>query len=126
MDRKAYRGLILWQRAMEMVEAVYVATDRLPDDERFGLITQLQRAAVSVPSNIAEGYGRTHRREYLHHLSYARGSLFEVETQLIICVRTKRLSRADAKPAWELAQEVGKLLTTFITTLEVKTSSPRT
>ena len=126
MDQKAYRGLVLWQRAMEMVEAVYVATEGLPDGERFGLITQLQRAAVSVPSNIAEGYGRTHRREYLHHLSYARGSLFELETQLIICVRTNRLARADALPAWDLAQETGKLLTTFISTLEAKTSNPRT
>ncbi len=120
MDTKAYRGLVLWQRAMEMVEAVYVATEGLPESERFGLISQLQRAAVSVPSNIAEGYGRTHRREYLHHLSYARGSLFEVETQLIISVRTGRLLRADVLPAWNFAQEVGKLLTTFITTLEAK------
>ncbi len=120
MDSQGYRQLVVWQRAMELVEAVYALTDALPEVERFGLVSQLQRCSVSVPSNIAEGYARTHTKDYLRHLSYARGSLAEVETQIIICVRVNRITREQAMPAWNLAQEVGKLLTRFIQSISAK------
>ncbi len=99
---------------MELIEAVYLLTERLSDSERFGLTSQMQRAAVSVASNIAEGYGRSHTGDYLKHLSYARGSLAGLETQLIAAVRVQRLNREAALPAWELTQEVGKMLTRLI------------
>lgn len=125
MDEQGYRKLILWQKAMDLVEEIYRLTEQLSADERFGLISQLQRAAVSIPSNIAEGWSRSHRREYMHHLSYARGSLAEVETQLIICVRVNRLKREESLAAWNLAQEVGKLLTRFMQTLNDRPATPR-
>ena len=125
MDEQGYRKLVLWQRAMDLVEEIYRLTEQLAAEERFGLISQLQRAAVSIPSNIAEGWARSHRREYMHHLSYARGSLAEVETQLIVCVRVNRLTREETLPAWALAQEVGKLLTRFMQTLTARPSPSR-
>ncbi len=80
-----YRGLDVWQRSLMLVAAVYDLTKRLPPDERYGLVSQLRRAAVSIPCNIAEGYGRATRGEYLNHLSVARGSLNEVETLCTVC-----------------------------------------
>ncbi|HET8626374.1 MAG TPA: four helix bundle protein, partial [Thermomicrobiales bacterium] len=73
-----YRELIAWQKAMDLVEHVYVATGAWPSEERFGLVQQVRRAAVSVPANVAEGHGRTGSKEYLHHLSLAVGSLHEL------------------------------------------------
>jgi four helix bundle protein len=114
MDSKGYRSLLVWQRGMEMVEEVYRLTDLMPGEERFGLVSQVQRSAVSVPSNIAEGYSRSHGGDYLKHLSYARGPLAEVETQLIVAVRVKRIEREQAVTCWELCKEVGKMLTGLI------------
>jgi len=114
VDQSGYRGLTVWQRAMELAEEVYRLTDLLPSTEKYGLSSQLQRSAASIPANIAEGYGRTHRGDYLRHLSIARGSLMEVETHLILAVRVKKLDRTEAIKAWELAQEVGKMLTQMI------------
>jgi four helix bundle protein len=82
-----YRELIVWQKAMNLVEAVYRMTDEFPKKEIYGLASQIQRAAVSVPSNIAEGQGRSSTREFLHFLSMAQGSLMEVETQITIAER---------------------------------------
>jgi len=116
MDEKAYRKLAAWQKAMELVDEIYRVTKELPTEERYGLCSQLTRAAVSVPSNIAEGYGREHRGDYVRHLSFARGSLMEIETQLIICARN-HLEREQLLTAWQIAQETGKLLTTMIRSL---------
>lgn len=84
---RGHHQLDVWHDAISLVEAIYRFSARFPPDERFGLTAQLRRAAVSVPSNIAEGAARTSRKEYLHFLSIARGSVSEVETQLIIAVR---------------------------------------
>lgn len=81
---RAHRQLDVWQDSVALVEAIYRFTAAFPADERFGLTAQLRRAAVSIPSNIAEGAARRSRKEYLHHLSIARGSLSEVETQIVI------------------------------------------
>lgn len=82
-----YREMIVWQRSMELVVACYHCTKAFPTDERFGLTQQVRRAAVSIPSNIAESQGRWHRGEFLHHIAIARGSLQELETLLEIAER---------------------------------------
>jgi len=114
MEGKGYRSLTVWERAMELAEEIYRVTDLMPDTERYGLISQMQRAATSIPSNIAERHSRSHRGDFLKHLSYARGSLSELETQLTLAVRVERLQRQDALTAWELCNEVGKMLTGLI------------
>ncbi len=81
---------------MDLVEAVYHLTQYFPAEEKFGLTSQIQRAAVSIPANIAEGYGRSHRGDYLRHLSIARGSLSELETHVTLAVRLKCVEREKA------------------------------
>jgi len=120
MALKSYRDLEVWQKAMDLVVEVYRLTKHFPPDERFGLTSQIQRASVSIPANIAEGYGRTHRGDYLHHLSVARGSLLEVETHLTLAVRLKYIKREDAAPTWRLGQEVGKMLRKLLQSLQAR------
>jgi four helix bundle protein len=84
---KSFRDLRVWQVGMKLVEQVYVLTRAFPKHELYGLASQMQRAAVSIPSNIAEGRTREHLKEYLQHLSIARSSLAELETQLEIATR---------------------------------------
>lgn len=84
---KNYEDLKVWQKAMGFVEVVYRATSQFPEDERFGLTSQLRRAAVSIPSNIAEGAGRSSDKEFIRFLYIARGSVSEVKTQLLIATR---------------------------------------
>jgi four helix bundle protein len=81
---KTFRDLIVWQKAMLLARSIYHVTALLPESEKFGLANQIRRAAVSVPSNIAEGYGRQSRADYLRFLRQARGSLMELQTQLIL------------------------------------------
>lgn len=85
-------------------------TDRFPKDERFGLTQQMRRAAVSIPSNIAEGQGRVHLREYIHHLSIANGSLKELETQILIANRLKFLARERCHGLITQTSELGRML----------------
>ncbi|MEM7626323.1 MAG: four helix bundle protein [Planctomycetota bacterium] len=108
---ESYRDLEVWQTSIEEVEEIYRLVKVFPEDERFALTLQMRRAVISVPSNIAEGYGRNTRKEYLRHLAIANGSLKEVETQLIIAGRLGYVSRDDAAKAWSLLQSVGKMLT---------------
>ncbi len=123
MSLKTYRDLVVWQKAMDLVESVYLLTADFPSTEKYGLISQIQRAAVSVPANIAEGYGRTHRGDYLHHLSIAKGSFFELETHLVLAVRLHLVSREALIPIWHQSQEVGKILTKLIHSLKKKSVS---
>lgn len=115
---KSYRDLLAWQKAMDLVESVYGVSQLFPVEEKYGLIQQIRRAVVSVPSNIAEGYGRKHRGDYTHHLSMANGSLKEVETQLIVAGRLKYIIQEQARSAWELLQETGILLMRLMQSLE--------
>ena len=101
-----------------MVVAVYTLTSDFPSQERYGLTSQMQRAAVSIPANIAEGYGRVHRGDYLHHLSIARGSLAELETHITLAVRLKFVERERATSVWSMTQEVGKMLSSMIRSLQ--------
>ncbi len=104
-----YREPIAWQKAMDFVELVYQATKQFPKEELYGLTSQLRRAVVSIPSNKAEGQGRSSTREFQNFLSIAHGSLREVETQLIIAQRLGYLTANALNPLLELAAEVGRL-----------------
>ena len=105
---------------MDLVEEVYKISCGFPKDERFSLTDQIRRAAVSVPSNIAEGWGRSRTKEYLHHIAFAYGSLMELETQLIIAVRLDYVQKDAAAPLWELASRTGKMLNRLKSALERK------
>jgi four helix bundle protein len=100
-----YQRLTAWQKAMELVKAVYQATCDWPRQEQFGLTNQVRRAAVSIPSNIAEGHGRSGSQEYAHHLSIAYGSLCELETQLLIA---KSLNYSDTQAMNQLLNMVAE------------------
>ncbi len=82
--RHNFRELKIWKEAMNIVKSVYILTSQLPSDERFGLVSQINRCSVSIPSNIAEGSGRTSNKEFLHFLNISLSSSFELETQLIL------------------------------------------
>ena len=94
VGEQGYQDLVVWQKAMELVTAVYRITRDWPHEEQYGLISQVRRAAVAIPSNLAEGHGRSGRREFAHHVSIAYGSLCELETQLLIA---ERLGYSDAE-----------------------------
>jgi four helix bundle protein len=118
MEIKTYRDLEVWQKSMDLVVEMYRLSKLLPREEQFGLVSQIQRAAVSIPANIAEGHGRRHRGDFLRHLSIARGSLTEVETHLQIGIRLDYLNRDQVRHAWNLSQQVGRLLNGLIRSLE--------
>lgn len=105
-----FRDLAVWNRSMELVVAVYDLTRAFPRDERRSLTDQMRRAAVSIPSNIAEGHSRIHRKEFLHFLAIARSSLKEVETQLLIAERVRYVTDEQVKPALALCDEVSRML----------------
>lgn len=113
-----YRDLLVWQKSMDLVTGCYKATIRFPSDERFGLTSQLRRAAVSIPANIAEGHGRSLTKAFLNHLSIASSSLKEVETHLLIAVRLNYVSGDDIAPLLHLSSEVGRMLTGLRRSLE--------
>ena len=114
-EEARYKELIVWQKAMELVDWVYGAMKAFPKDERFRLCDQLARAAVSVPSNIAEGCGRGSNQDFAHFLSIARGSLFETMTQLEIARRQGYLTELD--PAENLSGEIRRMLNSLIAKL---------
>jgi len=112
--RRDYRDLVLWQRAIEMAAEVHRTTLKLPRHEMFGMAAQLRRAAVSVPSNIAEGSGRRTTREFIAFLHIARGSLSELKTQLVLARTIGYLADADLSKSDLLSDEVGRLLNAVI------------
>ena len=111
MSPKNYQGLVAWQRAIDLVEAVYRESARMPAEERFGLVAQMRRAAVSIPANIAEGQGRRTCGEFLNHLSNAHGSVREVETHALIAGRLGLLSETAVGNILAGTAEVGRLVT---------------
>ncbi|WP_425992676.1 four helix bundle protein [Brevundimonas sp. TWP2-3-2] len=113
-----YRDLLVWQKALDWVERVSAATRPWPSEERFGLTSQLRRAAVSVPSNIAEGCARRSTADFLRFLSIARGSLAEAETQLMLGRRLSYLEEAQLGPLLEAADEISRMLAGLIAKLE--------
>ncbi|CAG2532271.1 four helix bundle protein [Maribacter dokdonensis] len=101
-----YRELHIWKKGMQLVEEIYFLSKKLPDDEKFGLTSQIKRCSVSIPSNIAEGAGRNSNKEFAHFLSIANGSTTELETQLILTVNLKFLLETDINNALVLCQEI--------------------
>ena len=112
----SYRDLIVWQKAMDLVDESYHLLRLLPKEELFSLSDQMRRAACTIPSNIAEGHGRQSEKEFHHYLSIAKGSVYELDTQIQICLRQGYFLPEDAGSALSLCAEVGKLLTTLLKT----------
>ncbi len=121
---ESFRDLSVWQRSVELALQIYKLTAKFPDSEKFGLTNQLRRASVSVASNIAEGYGRSTRGEYLLFLGHARGSIFEVETQIVIAKALEFGPKQTMQVAEELCSEVGKMLGAMVKTLRTKSLVP--
>jgi four helix bundle protein len=117
---RSYRELIAWQKAIDLVTAVYEQTSTFPDSERFGLTSQLRRAAVSVPSNIAEGQGRASTGEFNQFLGHARGSLLEIETQVFIAQNLGFLKADCGKGLLLKCAEVGRILNGLMAALKTK------
>ncbi|MGE5605489.1 MAG: four helix bundle protein [Bacteroidota bacterium] len=113
-----YKDLIVWQKSMNLVEVIYRITARFPRDEQWGLVSQLRRAAISVPSNIAEGYGRQTSGEYKHSLCISRGSLFEIETQIILCHRLGFIDENELNQIKSDLLQIGKMLTVLVSKLK--------
>ncbi len=117
---KSYRDLIVWQKSIDLVIEVYRVTDKFPKSEIYGLTSQMRRAAVSVPSNIAEGYYRKHRPEYLQFLRVAFGSGAELETQIVIAKRLELIPIAGFTRIEELLSDVMRMLNKMIDSLSAK------
>jgi four helix bundle protein len=109
-----YQDLLAWQRGMDLVEAIYHAPHAIPADEKYGLTSQMRRAAVSVPANIAEGQGRGGDAELVRFLRIAHGSLRELETHILIAVRLRYLEDSIARTLLDLAGEFGRLINGLI------------
>ena len=117
MSIRQFSDLVAWQKAMDLVEEVYKITKGFPKEEVYGLSSQVRRAAVSVPSNIAEGQSRS-SREFVHYLSMAHGSLSEVETQMMIALRLGYLGEKQFETFASLAAEVGRLINGLANSIE--------
>jgi len=111
---KSYRDLIVWQKSMDVVTLIYKLVKQFPDDEKFGLISQIKRSSVSVPSNIAEGYGRNYTKDYIRFLNIARGSLYEMQTQLQVALNLDFIVEEDLNEINSLSVEVEKMLNSLI------------
>ncbi len=115
---KSYKELIVWQKSMILVKEIYKISSSFPDNEKFGLTSQMRRASVSIPSNIAEGWGRLSRKSYIQFLRISRGSLFELETQILI---TKELNYiSDSEIIENLITKISKMLNSIIKKLDEK------
>ena len=112
-----YRDLIVWQKAMDLVVEIYRLSQTLPATEKFGLASQMQRAAVSIPSNIAEGHARKSSGAFINHLSIAAGSLAELETQIMLAERLNLCPKELSQSLLACADEIGRMLTGLKTSL---------
>ena len=115
----SFKELIVWQKPLDLVTEIYAATSGFPREEMFGLTSQLRRSAVSVPSNIAEGQGRATKGEFIQFLSHARGSLFELEAQIVIAGRLGYLPSQLELDLAGKAEEVARILNGLLTSLGV-------
>jgi four helix bundle protein len=115
-----FKELVVWKKSIELTKMVYLLTANFPDKEKFGLTSQTQRSAVSIPSNIAEGAGRDSINEFNHFLSIAKASSYELETQLILARELGYTNEEDLKPLMELINEIQKMLTGLKKSLKEK------
>jgi four helix bundle protein len=114
----SYRDLKVWQRGMDLVETVYQLSSSFPDSERYGLTSQVRRAAVSIPSNVAEGWGRSSTKQFVHQLDIARASLYEVETQLLIGERLGFLDEERVSAALSDSEVLSRMLLALLRSLQ--------
>ena len=117
---KNYRELIVWQKAMELITSVYAVTSAFSESERYGLTSQMRRCAVSIPSYIAEGYGRSSTADYVRFLLIARGSLFELQTQIEIANRLGFLQDESLNQLFANSVEIDKMLNSLVSNLRAK------
>ena len=111
---QSYKDLLIWQKGVALVKSVYLLCEQLPKEEVYGLQSHMKRAAISIPSNIAEGYGRNYTQNYVQFLRIARGSLLELETQLIISKELKLVGNKLYQKVQGLITEENKMLNAFI------------
>jgi four helix bundle protein len=123
MAVKDYRELIAWQKAMDLVEQIYSSTKSFPREELYGLTSQIRRASVSIPSNIAEGQARRTTKDFLHFLAVSYGSLKEVETQILIAERLGYIQQTSILKLLDLTKEVAQLISGLTNSLERKMAS---
>lgn len=109
-----FRNLLVWQKSMAFVTKTYNITKTFPEDEQFGITSQIRRSAISIPSNISEGFGRDSNKEYLRFLSISMGSLFELQTQLEISKNIEYLTEEDFNILYEDSREIERMLVSFI------------
>ncbi|MDI9869963.1 four helix bundle protein [Flectobacillus roseus] len=117
---KSFRDLLIWQKSMNLVTDIYQVTRNFPQAEIFGLTSQLRRASISIPSNIAEGYGRNTSKDYLRYLQIALGSLYEIQTQLEIASNLHFLEIFDFNKMISLCLEIERMLTSLIAKIKAK------
>ncbi len=117
MKVKSYTDLIAWQKAIALVTSIYAATRTFPKEEIYGLTSQMRRAAVSIPSNIAEGQGRGSTNEFIHFLGTAKGSLFELQTQVHLAKELGYLNQVQSKLLLESTHEIARILNGLINSL---------
>ena len=123
MQASRYQDLVAWQKAIEFVQRVYAITSKFPQEEMFGLKSQMRRSAVSVPSNIAEGQGRASRGEFLQFLGHARGSLYELETQIVIASKLGYMPAVEQSTLQMEAQHLGRILNGLIGSLKTRSGA---
>ncbi len=117
---QSYKDLLIWQKGIDLVKSIYLLCKELPKEEVYGLQSQMKRAAISVPSNIAEGYGRNYTQNYIQFLRMAGGSLLELETQLIISKELKLIGSKLYQKVQRLIIEENKMLNAFIKSISNK------
>jgi four helix bundle protein len=115
---ESYRDLEVWREGMDLAEACYQLTKTFPKEEMYGLVSQIRRAAVSVPANIAEGYGREYRNEYIQFLRIAQGSLRELETHILLALRVELITDQKAQPILTQCESTGKVLRALLRALQ--------
>ena len=118
MAVQSYQDLIAWQKSVDLVEEICRITKRFPQEELYGLTSQMRRAAVSIPSNIAEGQGRGSRGEFCQFLGHAKGSLFELETQVVIASRLGYIPALENEALVESIHEIGRILSGLLASLD--------
>lgn len=117
---RTYRDLVVWQKAMGMVTQVYLASQGFPPEEIYGLTAQLRRSAVSIPSNIADGYGRNATADYVRFLHIATGSLYEMQTQAEIALNLGYLGTEKSESLYETSREVERMLSSLVRRLDAR------
>lgn len=111
---RTFRDLLIWQKAMTLVTNTYTVTSNFPKDEQFGLTSQIRRCSISIPSNIAEGYGRNTNKDYYRFLTISIGSLYEFQTQIEISYNLKYISETEFNIIFENSRELERMISSFM------------